>query len=151
MVFIFYIIFPFSISLSTIRFISFFSPPHVVHYLYPSFTLLLILILPHSSERSRSPFFLQLPHPFFCFFLHDSKTLTVTRKFSFPHSFKNTTGSSHLRVVAHLRPQPSPDGSAGFCPSSFFHCFYCYDLINFKTVFLSLYSGNLNILEFRDV
>ena len=52
--FIFYIIFPFSISLSTIRFISFFSPPHVVHYLYPSFTLLFFLILSHSSERSRS-------------------------------------------------------------------------------------------------
>ena len=119
--FIFYIIFPFSISLSTIRFIffSFFSPPHAVHYLYPSFTLLFFLILPHSSERSRSSFFLQLPLSFF-FFLLDSKTLSVIRKFSFPPSFKNIPGSSHLRVVAHLRPQPSPDGLAGFCPLSFF-------------------------------
>ena len=66
--FIFYIIFPFSISLSTIRFISFFSPPHVVHYLYPSFTLLFFLILPHSSERSRSSLFLQLPLSLFFFF-----------------------------------------------------------------------------------
>ena len=33
----------------------------------------------------------------------------------------------------------------------YFFCFYCYDLINFKTVFLSLYSGNLIMLEFRDV
>ena len=74
----------------------------------------------------------------------------MIRKFSFSLSFKNIPGSSHLRAVAHLRPQPSPDGSAGFCPlSSFF--FFGYDLINFKTVFLSLYSGNLIMLEFRDV
>ena len=33
----------------------------------------------------------------------------------------------------------------------FFYFFYCYDLINFKIVFLSLYSDNLIILEFRDV
>ena len=68
--FIFYIIFPFSISLSTIRFISFsfFSPPHVVHCLYPSFTLLFFLILPHSSKRSRSSLFLQLPLSLFFFF-----------------------------------------------------------------------------------
>ena len=81
------------------------------------------------------------------FFLLDSKTLSVIRKFSFPLSFKNILGSSHLR------PQPSPDGSAGFCPLSFFFffCLYCYDLINFKTVFLNLYSGNLIMLEFRDV
>ena len=42
-----------------------------------------------------------------------------------------------------------------FCLLSFFFlflfCFYCYDLINFKFVFLSLYSDNLIVLEFRDV
>ena len=32
----------------------------------------------------------------------------------------------------------------------FFLFFYCYDLINFKIVFLSLYSDNLIMLEFRD-
>ena len=120
--YIFYIIFPFSISLSTTCFISFsfFSPPHVVHDLYPSFTLLFFLILPHSSECSKSSFFLQLPLSLslslFCFLL-DSKTLSVIRKFSFPLSFKNILGSSHLRL------QPSPDGSAGFCPLSFFFFF----------------------------
>ena len=131
--FIFYIIFPFSISLSTIRFISFsfffsfFSPPHTVHYLYPSFTLLFSLILPHSSKRSRSSFFLQLPLSFFFFnFLLDSKTLSVIRKFSFSPSFKNIPGSSHLRAVAHLRPQPSPDGLVGFCPLSFFSFFFFF-------------------------
>ena len=68
-------------------------------------------------------------------------------------SFRNIPRSSHLRASAHLRPQPSPDGSVGFCPLSFFFffCFYCYDLINFKTVLLSLYSGNLIMFEFRDV
>ena len=35
--------------------------------------------------------------------------------------------------------------------SFLFSCFYCYDLINFKIVFLSLYSNNLIMLEFRDV
>ena len=30
-------------------------------------------------------------------------------------------------------------------------CFYCYDLINFKIVFLSFYFDNLIMLEFRDV
>ena len=39
-----------------------------------------------------------------------------------------------------------------FCLLSlFFFCFYCYDLINFKILFLSLYSDNLIMLEFRDV
>ena len=33
----------------------------------------------------------------------------------------------------------------------FFFGFYCYDLINYKIVFLSLYSDNLIMLEFRDV
>ena len=36
-----------------------------------------------------------------------------------------------------------------FCLLLFF--FYFYDLINFKIVFLSLYSDNLIMLEFRDV
>ena len=36
-------------------------------------------------------------------------------------------------------------------PFFFFFCFYCYDLINFKIMFLSLYSDNLIMLEFRDV
>ena len=60
-------------------------------------------------------------------------------------------------AVTHLRPQCSPDGSDGFCLLSsvfclFFFClFFCYDLINFKIVFLSLYSDNLIMLEFRDV
>ena len=63
---------------------------------------------------------------------------------------------AQLGVVAHLHPQRSLDGSNGFCllssssfSSSF--CFYCYDLINFKIVFLSLYSDNLIMLKFRDV
>ena len=38
-------------------------------------------------------------------------------------SFRNIPRSSHLRASAHLRPQPSPDGSAGFCPLSFFFFF----------------------------
>ena len=42
-----------------------------------------------------------------------------------------------------------------FFSSSFFiyfYFFYCYDLVNFfKIMFLSLYSDNLIILEFRDV
>ena len=56
-------------------------------------------------------------------------------------------------AVAHLRPQRNPDGSDGFYLLSFFFffCFYCYDLINFKIVFLSLYSDNLIMLEFRDI
>ena len=33
----------------------------------------------------------------------------------------------------------------------FFFFFFCYDLINFKIVFLSLYSNNQIMLEFRDV
>ena len=32
-----------------------------------------------------------------------------------------------------------------------FFFFLCYDLINFKIVFLSLYSDTLIMLEFRDV
>ena len=116
--YIFYIIFPFSISLSTTCFISFsfFSPPHVVHYLYPSFTLLSSSFsLIHQNVPGALSFSSSLSL-FFFFFLLDSKTLSVIRKFSFPLSFKNILGSSHLR------PQPSPDGSAGFCPLSFF-CF----------------------------
>ena len=118
--FIFYIIFPFSISLSTICFISFsfFSPcPLSLPLFYSPF-------LPHSPSfiRTFQELFLSSA-PSLCFFLLDSKTLSVIRKFSFPPSFKNILGSSHLRVVAHLRPQPSPDGSAGFCPLSFFFFF----------------------------
>ena len=88
--------------------------------------------------------------------LLDSKTLSAIRKFLFSPSFKNILGSSHLHVVAHLRPQPNLDGSDGFCLLSFFFFFffffffYCYNLINFKIVFLSLYSDNLIMLEFRD-
>ena len=61
-------------------------------------------------------------------------------------------------AVAHLRPHHSPDGldgiyllssSSSFC--FFLFCFYCYDLIDFKIVFLSLYFDNLIMLEFRDV
>ena len=55
------------------------------------------------------------------------------------------------KAVTHLRPQHSPNGSDGFCLLSFFLFFFCYDLINFKIVFLSLYSDNLIMLEFRDV
>ena len=152
--FIFYIIFPFFISLSTIRLIFFFSSTHCPL----SLPLFYSPFLPHSPSfiRTFQELFLSPAptHFFFFFFLLDSKTLSVIRKFSFSSSFNNIPGSSHLRAVAHLRPQPSPDGSAGFCPLSsffFFFCFYCYDLINFKTVFLSLYSGNLIMLEFRDV
>ena len=58
------------------------------------------------------------------FFLLDSKTLSVIRKFSFPPSFKNIPRSSHLRVVAHLRPQPNLDGSNDFCLLSFFFFFF---------------------------
>ena len=64
-------------------------------------------------------------------------------------------------AVAHLRPHHNPNGSDGFyllsSSSSFFFfffllfCFYCYDLINFKIVFLSFYFDNLIMLEFRDV
>ena len=43
--------------------------------------------------------------------LLDSKTLSTIRKFSFSPSFKNIPGSSHLHAIAHLRPQPIPDGS----------------------------------------
>ena len=39
-------------------------------------------------------------------------------------SFRNIPRSSHLRASAHLRPQPSPDGSAGFCLLSFFFFFF---------------------------
>lgn len=53
-------------------------------------------------------------------------------------------------AIAHLRPQRSPDRSDSFC-LLFFFSFFCYDLTNFKIVFLSLYSDNLIILEFRDV
>ena len=35
--------------------------------------------------------------------------------------------------------------------SFLFSCFYCYDLINFKIVFLSLYSDNLIMLKFKDI
>ena len=66
---------------------------------------------------------------------------------------------AQLGAIAHLHPQRNLDGSDGFCLLSFFFffsffflfSFYCYDLINFKIVFLSLYSDNLIILEFRDV
>ena len=34
-----------------------------------------------------------------------------------------------------------------FCLFFFLFFFFCYDLINFKIVFLSLYSDNLIILE----
>ena len=147
--FIFYIIFPFSISLSTIRFISFsfFSPPHVVHYLYPSFTLLFFLILPHSSERSRSSFFLQLPLSFF-FFTWFQNSLCDKK------IFLSSLIQEHFRELSSSSPTQSRWVSwllSFVFFFSFFFCFYCYDLINFKTVFLSLYSGNLIMLEFRDV
>ena len=131
--FIFYIIFPFFISLSTIRFIPFFFlvfllHTHVHHYLYPaSFIFLFSLILPH-SEHSRSSilsFFLRLSLSY-VFFLLGSKTLSEIRKFSFSPSFKNIPGSSHLCAVAHLRPQPNPDGSALFCLLSFFFFFFAF-------------------------
>ena len=57
-------------------------------------------------------------------------------------------------VIAHLRLQRSPNGSDGFYLLSFFifiFGFYCYDLINYEIVFLSLYSDNLIMLEFKDV
>ena len=131
-------------------FFSCFSPPHTCPPLSlpPSFIFLFSLILPH-SERSRElhSLFLSPVHSLSLSLLLDPKTLSVIRKFSFSPSFKNIPGSSHLCAVAHLRPHPSPDELDGFCPLSFF----CYDLINFKIVFLSLYSDNLIMLEFRDV
>ena len=39
-------------------------------------------------------------------------------------------------AAAYLPPQHSPNGSNGLC---LFFFFYCYDLINFNIVFLSLY------------
>ena len=61
--------------------------------------------LPHSPSfiRTFQELFLSLAPLSLFFFLLDSKTLSVIRKFSFPPSFKNILGSSHLRVVAHLR------------------------------------------------
>ena len=79
-----------------------------------------------SFSSSLSLFFYLFFFFLFLFFILDSKTLSMIRKFSFPPSFKNIPGSSHLRVVAHLRPQPSPDGSAGFCPLSFFFFFFAF-------------------------
>ena len=114
-----------------------FTYSHTFHFFFFSFFLFFLLhtlstistplLLSFSSSFSlihqNVPGALSSPAPslsFFFFFLLDSKTLSVIRKFSFPPSFKNISGSSHLRVVAHLHPQPSSDGSAGFCPLSFF-------------------------------
>ena len=148
--FIFYIIFPFSISLSTIHFL-FFSPPHVVHYLYPSFTLLFFLILPHSLERSRSSFFLQLPLSFFVFFTWFQNSLCDKKIFLSSLIQEHSRELSSSCYCSSSSPTQSKWVSWLLSFVFFFFCFYCYDLINFKTVFLSLYSGNLIMLEFKDV
>ena len=115
--FIFYIIFPFSISLSTIRFIYF-------SFFFSSTGCPLSLLLFYSPFLPHSPSFIRTFQELFLspapslslsLFLLDSKTLSVIRKFSLSPSFKNIPGSSHLHAVAYLCPQPSLDGSDGFC------------------------------------
>ena len=107
--FIFYIIFPFFISLSAIHFISF------------SFFFFFFFSPPHTCPLSLPPFFY----------------------------FPFLPRSEHSRELSSSSPTQSRWVNAIL--SSIFFFFYCYDLINFKIVFLSLYSDNLIMLDFRDV
>ena len=105
----------------------------------------------HYTSSSHSPFFFLQPSLFVFFFFYlipEHSSLMQSRQVIFvPKQL------AQPRAVAHLHPQHSLDGSDGFCLLSFFFffCFYCYDLINFKILFLSLYSDNLILLEFRDI
>ena len=170
--FILYIIFPFFhfIFIHTFHFFfSCFSPSHTcpVSYLYPPPPLLLF---------SFSPLFKNIPAS-----SHSLFSLSSSLSLSLSLSLDSRTFTSSLcdkkRKKRGIKRKNKRDGS--FCHRSssspsqskwvrwllssvfffiffffFFFllfCFYCYDLINFKIVFLSFYFDNLIMLEFRDV
>ena len=113
--------------------------------------------LPHSPSfiRTFQELFLS-PAPFLLFF------------FFFFTWFQNSLCDKKIFLSSLVQEHSRELSSSCYCSSSsptqsrwvswllsfvffFFFCLYCYDLINFKTVFLNLYSGNLIMLEFRDV
>ena len=157
------------ISFSSIRFISFF----LVFLLHthvqcpisipppPSFIFFFSPIQEHSSKLSFSLFSLQLSLSLSLSL--DSRTFTsslcdkkrkkrgIKRKNKRDGSFcrRSSSSPSQSKWVRWLL------SSVFFFIFFFFFfllfCFYCYDLINFKIVFLSFYFDNLIMLEFRDV
>ena len=108
-----------------------------VHYLYPPSFIFLFSLIQNIPGSSILSFFLQLSlslslslsFSLSLSLLLDSKTLSAIRKFSFSPSFKNIPGSFHLRAVAHLHPQPSSDGSDGFCLLSFYFFIFYFFMI----------------------
>ena len=124
------------------------SPPHTLSYLYPH--PLLFLFRPHSSLKNipalTVSIFFSLARSlcFFFFFLLDSRTV-VHNVVQMGHLRPKAVGLAWSRRSSSSLTQPK--WVRWLLSSSFF----CYDLINFKIVFLSLYSNNLIMLEFRDV
>ena len=140
-------------------FFLFFSSTHVSTTISTPFFYYPFLPPSEHSRGSILSFFLRLSlflSLSFFFFLLDSKTLSAIRKFSFSPSFKNIPGSSHLRAVAHFRPQPNPYGSALFYLLSFFFfafivmiwlilklCFWICILIIWLYLSLEMFEGKI--------
>ena len=161
--FILYIIFPFNFIHTLLSFFSFFffSPPHT--YTHSSSLLFLFLLdsrsLSLSLSLSLSFFFsyLILEHSLPLYVIRNrertSKRLAPPlieghRQAQNRHSLCQAAPSALLLLI--FLPNVAQMGQMAFVFSFlFFFCFYCYDLINFKIVFLSLYFDLM--LEFRDV
>ena len=132
-------------------FFFFFSSTRIALSLSPppplSFIFFFSLIQEHSSS---SHFFF-----FFLFFFNFSPALSFF--FFLEHS--SPTQFRWVIFVPNQLAQPMPSlifipnavqmgqVASVFCLFFFFFFSFCYDLINFKIVFLSLYSDNLIILE----
>ena len=120
-------------------FFSTLSSPHTLSYLCPHPPSFSFSPSFKSQERSSTLnlffsfsffFFSSSLSLFSFFFLLDSRTVVP-----------NAVQMGQMAAVFYL---------LSFLFFFFFSFFYCYDLINFKIVFLSLYSNNLIMLEFRD-
>ena len=153
----FFILFFFSfISLSSIRFFSFlfFFLLYIhVHYLYPPFFYFLFLFHSRTFQRALILSFFPQLSLFFSFFLFFNLILEYSLAlFAIRKRKEKKRGIERKNkrdgLLCH-RPSSSPRNVVQMGQMT--SVFYLFFWINFKIVFLSLYSDNLIMLDFRDI